>query len=75
MRRPGAREVVTGALLTALALLIPLLFRGTLQIAIGPYSATLASWVIVQAGLDPNFRQVSSGPEEVQSLLAVRLPM
>ena len=32
------------------------------------------SWVIVQAGLDPNFRQVSSGPEEVQSLLAVRRP-
>lgn len=45
MARPTAREVVTGALLTALALLIPLLFRGTLQIAIGPYSATLASHV------------------------------
>lgn len=45
MTRSGAREVVTGALLTAFALLIPLLFRGTLQFAIGPYSATLASHV------------------------------
>lgn len=46
MARPmGARELVTGALLTALALMIPLLFKGTLQIAIGPYTATLASHV------------------------------
>lgn len=40
-----AREVVVGALLTALALLIPLAFRGWLQVVIGPFTATLASHV------------------------------
>ncbi len=41
------REIATGGLLTALSLLIPLFFRGTLQIAIPNigFSATLASHV------------------------------
>ena len=41
-----ARQVVLGGLLTALALMIPIFFRGTLQVMIGPhFSATLASHV------------------------------
>ncbi|MDI3279981.1 MAG: ECF transporter S component [Bacillota bacterium] len=40
-----AREIVLGALLTALALLIPLAFRGWLQVTIPPFSATLGSHV------------------------------
>ncbi|ADU51810.1 hypothetical protein Tmar_1702 [Thermaerobacter marianensis DSM 12885] len=41
-----ARRVVLGGLLTALALMIPIFFRGTLQLTIGPYyTATLASHV------------------------------
>lgn len=40
------RELAVGGLLTALAIMIPFVFRGTLQIAIGPgYTATLASHV------------------------------
>lgn len=41
-----ARQVVLGGLLTALALMIPIFFRGTLQFTLGPYyTATLASHV------------------------------
>ncbi|HEY8488347.1 MAG TPA: hypothetical protein VIL38_04665 [Thermaerobacter sp.] len=41
-----ARQVVLGGLLTALALMIPIFFRGTLQLTLGPYyTATLASHV------------------------------
>jgi len=43
MMRMTMKELLYGALLTALALLIPLAFRGWLQIAIPPFSATLAS--------------------------------
>lgn len=39
------RELVLGALLTALALVVPLVFRGWLQVYIPPFSATLASHV------------------------------
>ncbi|EKP95413.1 hypothetical protein [Thermaerobacter subterraneus] len=43
---PVARQVVLGGLLTALALMIPIFFRGTLQLTLGPYyTATLASHV------------------------------
>ncbi len=41
--RMTMRELLYGALLTALALLIPLAFQGWLQVAIPPFSATLAS--------------------------------
>jgi niacin transporter len=40
-----AREIVVGGLLTALALLIPIVFRGYLQVYIPPFSATLFSHV------------------------------
>lgn len=40
-----AKEVVVGGLLTALALLIPIVFRGYLQVVIPPFSATLFSHV------------------------------
>ena len=40
------REVVYGALLTALALLIPLAFGGFLSVMIPPFSATIASHVL-----------------------------
>jgi len=39
------KEVVVGGLLTALALLIPIVFRGYLQVVIPPSSATLFSHV------------------------------
>ena len=39
------REMVMSALLTALALLIPLAFRGWLQVYTPPFSATIASHV------------------------------
>lgn len=39
------KEIVLGGLLTGLALLIPLVFRGYLQVAIPPFSATLCSHV------------------------------
>lgn len=39
------REMVVGALLTALALLIPLAFRGWLAIYIPPFTATIGSHV------------------------------
>ena len=42
---PKTREVIYGALLTALALLIPLAFGGYLGFFIPPFSATLASHV------------------------------
>ncbi|HHT01224.1 MAG TPA: ECF transporter S component [Firmicutes bacterium] len=42
---PKTREVIYGALLTALALLIPLAFGGYLGVFIPPFSATLASHV------------------------------
>lgn len=41
--RMTMKELLYGALLTALALLIPLAFQGWLQVAIPPFSATLAS--------------------------------
>lgn len=41
--RMSMKELLYGALLTALALLIPLAFQGWLQVAIPPFSATLAS--------------------------------
>lgn len=37
------KELLYGAMLTALALLIPLAFQGWLQVAIPPFSATLGS--------------------------------
>ena len=40
-----AKEIVTSALLTALSLLIPIVFGGYLKIYIPPFSATLASHV------------------------------
>lgn len=61
------KELVYGALLTALALLIPLAFQGWLQITIPPFSATLGShlpsmlamtispWVAVMVGLGSSF--------------------
>ena len=39
------RDLVTGALLTALALIIPIFFGSYLRIYIPPFSATLASHV------------------------------
>jgi len=39
------KEIVTGALLTALSLLIPIAFGGYLKVYIPPFSATLASHV------------------------------
>jgi len=45
------QELVYGALLTALALIIPLYFRGSLQIVIPPFSATLASHVPVMLAM------------------------
>ncbi|MFZ5945476.1 MAG: ECF transporter S component [Bacillota bacterium] len=46
-----ARELVLGALLTALALLIPLAFGGFLGVTIPPFSATLASHVPVMLAM------------------------
>ena len=43
--RTTVKELLYGALLTALALLIPLAFQGWLQVAIPPFSATLGSHV------------------------------
>ncbi len=40
-----AKEVVLGGLLTALSLIIPLVFRGYLQVYVPPFSATLCSHV------------------------------
>jgi len=45
------RELVVGALLTSLALLIPLAFGGFLGITIPPFSATLASHVPVMLAM------------------------
>ncbi|NLT95365.1 MAG: ECF transporter S component [Clostridia bacterium] len=45
------KELVLGALLTALALLIPLAFGGLLGITIPPFSATLASHVPVMLAM------------------------
>ncbi|MDQ7794664.1 MAG: ECF transporter S component [bacterium] len=45
------KELVTGALLAAMALVIPLFFRGWLQIVIPPFSATLASHVPVMLAM------------------------
>ena len=45
------RELLYGALLTAISLLIPLAFRGTLQIVIPPFSATLGSHVAVMLAM------------------------
>lgn len=65
--RMTMKELLYGALLTALALLIPLAFQGWLQVAIPPFSATLAShlpsmlaitispWVAVLVGLGSGF--------------------
>lgn len=65
--RMTMKELLYGALLTALALLIPLAFQGWLQVAIPPFSATLAShlptmlamtispWVAVLVGLGSSF--------------------
>jgi len=61
--RISMKELLYGALLTALALLIPMAFQGWLQISIPPFSATLGShlptmlamtispWVAVLVGL------------------------
>ncbi|HHT90836.1 MAG: ECF transporter S component [Bacillota bacterium] len=61
------KDLLYGALLTALALLIPLAFQGWLQVAIPPFSATLAShlptmlamtvspWVAILVGLGSSF--------------------
>lgn len=65
--RISMKELLYGALLTALALLIPLAFQGWLQITIPPFSATLGShmptmlamtispWVAVLVGLGSSF--------------------
>ena len=65
--RMTMKDLLYGALLTALALLIPLAFQGWLQVAIPPFSATLAShlptmlamtispWVAVLVGLGSSF--------------------
>lgn len=65
--RMTMKELLYGALLTALALLIPLAFQGWLQVAIPPFSATLAShlptmlaitispWVAALVGLGSSF--------------------
>ena len=45
------REMVYGAILTALALLIPLAFGGFLGVTIPPFSATLASHVPVMLAM------------------------
>jgi niacin transporter len=45
------KEVVYGALLTALALLIPLAFGGFLSVMIPPFSATLASHLPVMIAM------------------------
>lgn len=47
----NVRELVYGALLTAVAIIIPLYFRGWLQIVIPPFSATLASHVPVMLAM------------------------
>lgn len=59
----GVKEMLYGALLTGFAILIPLVFRGWLQIYIPPFSATVGShvptmlamfispWVAVWVGL------------------------
>ncbi|MBS3937098.1 MAG: ECF transporter S component [Peptococcaceae bacterium] len=47
----SVRELVYGALLTSLAIIIPLYFRGWLQIVIPPFSATLASHVPVMLAM------------------------
>lgn len=65
--RMTMKDLLYGALLTALALLIPLAFQGWLQVAIPPFSATLAShlptmlamtispWVAILVGLGSSF--------------------
>ncbi|MEW6227401.1 MAG: ECF transporter S component [Bacillota bacterium] len=47
----GTRKLVFGALLIALALLIPLAFGGVLGVVIPPFSATLASHVPVMMSM------------------------
>lgn len=47
----SAKELLYGALLTAVSLLIPLVFRGWLQIVIPPFSATLGSHVAVMLAM------------------------
>ncbi|MDP3486359.1 MAG: ECF transporter S component, partial [Bacillota bacterium] len=47
----NTKELLYGALLTALALMIPLLFRGWLQIVIPPFTATLGSHVPVMLAM------------------------
>jgi niacin transporter len=51
VRTVKAKQIVQGALLTALSLLIPLMFGGTLRIVVGPFSATLASHVPVMLSM------------------------
>jgi niacin transporter len=65
--RMTMKDLLYGALLTALAILIPLAFKGWLQVAIPPFSATLAShlpsmlamtispWAAVLVGLGSSF--------------------
>lgn len=65
--RMTMKDLLYGALLTALALLIPLAFQGWLQVAIPPFSATLAShlpsmlaitispWTAILVGLGSSF--------------------
>ncbi|MGE5584573.1 MAG: ECF transporter S component [Bacillota bacterium] len=47
----GTRQLVFGALLTALALVIPLAFGGFLGVVVPPFSATLASHVPVMISM------------------------
>ncbi len=47
----STRELLYGALLTAVSLLIPLAFRGWLQVVIPPFSATLGSHVAVMLAM------------------------
>ncbi|HHV72146.1 MAG TPA: ECF transporter S component [Clostridia bacterium] len=49
-----AKNIVQGALLTALSIIIPVMFGGTLRILIGPFSATLASHVPVMLAMRIN---------------------
>ena len=51
MMRINTKELLYGALLTALALMIPLLFRGWLQVVLPPFTATLGSHVPVMLAM------------------------
>ena len=55
MRRPEVQHLVIGSLLLAMSILIPLSMGGLLGVAMGPFTATLASHV-------PTFIAMLYGP-------------